>query len=89
MSAIEPRGVVARNLKAVQAGLGSAAMLLTAILGLAGALPDPVVTGVTAVLGVVTTFRVWLVRNTDLITNAESAVDDLVDSTAGVFQVRG
>lgn len=89
MSAIEPRGVVARNLKAVQAGLGSAAMLLTAILGLAGALPDPVVTGVTAVLGVVTTFRVWLVRNTDLITNAESAVDDLVDSTTGAFQVRG
>ena len=89
MSSIELRGVVARNLKAVQAGLGSVAMLLTVILGLAGALPDPVVTGVTAVLGVVTTFRVWLVRNTDLITNAESAVDDLVDSTTGVFQVRG
>ncbi|QIS16506.1 hypothetical protein [Nocardia arthritidis] len=82
-------GIISRNLKAVEAGIGSILMVLTFVASFEGALPQAWAGGITAVLGVLTTFRVWLARNEPLISQAEDAVDELVDKTVGAFQIRG
>lgn len=63
--------------KAIEAGVGSVLMLLTSFLALGDVLPSGVAVVLTTGIAVLTTFRVWLVRNADLIDDAAGAAEDL------------
>ncbi|WP_052281444.1 hypothetical protein [Nocardia vulneris] len=80
---------IARNLKAVEAGIGGLLMLATLLLSLDGVLPAAWAGGIGTVVAVLTTFRVWLARNEQLIEQSADAIEDLVDETVGAFQIRG
>ncbi|MGW0245045.1 hypothetical protein ACWDYH_00205 [Nocardia goodfellowii] len=82
-------GIVSRNLKAVEAGIGAILMVGTLFLSIGDVLPDSIAAGLASFLGLLTVARVWLAKNADLIADAEEAVEDLVDGTVGAFQIRG
>lgn len=77
------RDKVAHSRKAVEAGIGSVLMLLASLLALGDVLPASVAVVVTAAVGVLTTVRVWLVANADLIDDAAEAVDGLQHDIRG------
>lgn len=66
-------------LKAVEALIGAILIVGSMTLGMATHLPAGLVTVIGAVLGVLTTVKVWLAKNEPLIRDAADAVDDLVD----------
>jgi hypothetical protein len=68
-------------MKAVEAFIGAVLMVGTVVLSQSAHLPTPVVTGAVAVIGVLTTVKVWLTRNEPLI---EEAVEAAVELGQGV-----
>ncbi|WP_431941686.1 hypothetical protein [Nocardia grenadensis] len=82
-------GVIGRNLKAVEAGVGGLLMLLTMIASINGVFPESWAAGITGAIALLTTVRVWLATNAPLIEDAASAVEDLYAGTVGAFQKRG
>jgi hypothetical protein len=82
-------GVIGRNLKAVEAGIGGLLMLLTMVASINGVFPQSWAAGITGAIALLTTARVWLAKNADLIEDAAEAVEDLYEGTVGAFQKRG
>lgn len=83
------RDKVAHYRKAVVAGVGSVLMILTSVLALGDVLPSGVAVGVTTVVGLLTTFQVWLLKNATLIDDAAGAADDLYGGFRGGIESRG
>lgn len=83
------RDKVAHYRKAVEAGIGSVLMLLTSFLALGDVLPSGVAVVLTTGIAVLTTFRVWLAKNADLIDGAAESIDGLQLDVRNDLETRG
>lgn len=83
------RDKVAHYRKAVEAGIGSVLMLLTSFLALGDVLPSGVAVALTTGIAVLTTVRVWLAKNADLIDGAAGSIDGLQLDVRHDVETRG
>ena len=83
------RDKVAHYRKAIEAGIGSALMILTSLLALGDVLPAGVAVVVTTTIAVLTTARVWLAKNADLIDGAADSLDGLQLDVRHDVETRG